>query len=116
MPKPLRMRCQTSIFLIPVFSSAGSGAGVAAGVVTVEALAVATVFAAAMLLLDSVDSVEGELTACGVVAMVAGSWAEATGAIFFVSEVICCTGFVAQPAKEIMARTKNRLRSKVSAQ
>lgn len=74
-------------------------------------------FMTAMVLLAGADSVDGEMTTCGggvVVATVCGP--EATGIKFFVSEVICCTGFVAQPAKEIMARTKNRLRRKVSAQ
>ena len=92
--------------LIVVFSS--SDAGVAAGMPVVE-----RGFTVAIVSLAGAEAVAEEATAGGV--MAAGCGVEAAGIIFFDSEVICGTGFVAQPVIEIMARNKNRLRRKVSA-
>ena len=81
------MRCQTSIWLVAVFSSAASGDGVAAGCIAVDVLVIEAEFTAAMVLLADVDSVDGVMTGCGATETDCG--AEATGIIFFVSEVIC---------------------------
>lgn len=98
--------------LIVVFSS--SDAGVATGCVAAGMPIVENGLAVAIVLLAGTDAVAEEATAWGGVTA-AGCGVDATGIIFFDSEVICGTGFVAQPVIEIMARNKNRLRRKVSA-